>query len=135
MAVPARARPYVLRFNRFAGTFADRVPPFVVVHNVGRKTGRPYRTPVVAFAGHDDDGSRVVATPLAWGRDAGWCVNVRAAGTYTLTRRRHDYQVGDLRIVGPDEAVRLVGAGARLTNATVRPQEWIVGHMQRRPVV
>jgi deazaflavin-dependent oxidoreductase (nitroreductase family) len=129
MAVPDRARPYVRRFNRVARSCAERVPPFVVVHNVGRKTGRQYRTPVVAFAGHDEEGGRVVATPLVWGRDAGWCVNIRAAGAYTLTRRRPDYRVDHLRIVDPEVAARLVGGGARLTNAVVRPDEWIVGRL------
>ena len=132
MAVPPRLRPQVQRFNRFARRFAVRVPPFVVVHNVGRKSGRAYETPVVAFAGYDG-GTRMVATPLVWGRDAGWCVNIRAAGSYTLTRRNRRYLVDELRIVAPAEATRIVGGGARLTNALVRPHEWIVGRLRRAP--
>lgn len=134
MALPPRARPYARRFNRVARAFAERVPPFGVIHNVGRKTGTEYRTPVMAFGGHDDDAA-VVATPLAWGRDAGWCLNVRAAGAFTLTRRGREYRVDDLRLVGPDEAERLVGGGARLANTTVRPREWIVGRLRHAPVV
>jgi hypothetical protein len=41
------------------------------------------------------------------------------------------YLVDELRIVAPAEATRIVGGGARLTNALVRPHEWIVG--RRRP--
>jgi deazaflavin-dependent oxidoreductase (nitroreductase family) len=133
MAVPRRFRPQVQRFNRFARRFAVRVPPFVVVHNVGRTSGRPYETPVVAFAGYED-GTRLVATPLVWGSDAGWCLNIRAAGSYTLTRRNRQYRVDQLRIVAPDEAERIVGGGARATNAVVRPREWIVGRLRHAPV-
>ena len=134
MAVPPRIRPHVQRFNRFARRFAVRVPPFVVVHNVGRKSGRQYETPVVAFAGYDD-GTRVVAMPLAWGRDAGWCLNIRAAGSFRLTRRGRDYLVDEPRIVPADEATRIVGGGARLANAVVRPKEWIVGRLRGTPAV
>ena len=134
MAVPPRLRAPVRRFNRFARLFAVRVPPFVVVHNVGRTSGRAYETPVVAFAGYDE-GTRMVATPLAWGRDAGWCLNIRAAGEYRLTRKRRDYLVDQLRIVAPDEATRIVGGGARLTNALVRPREWVVGRLRHAPAV
>jgi len=35
--------------NPLMGTFAWLVPPLAVVHHAGRKSGRPYRTPVVAF--------------------------------------------------------------------------------------
>ncbi len=134
MAVPVRLRPQVRRFNRIARRFAGRVPPFVVVHSVGRRSGRRYETPVVAFAGYHE-GTRMVATPLVWGRDAGWCLNVRAAGSYPLTRRRRDYLVDELRIVPGAEAVRIVGRGARLAAAVVHPQEWIVGRLCPPPAV
>jgi deazaflavin-dependent oxidoreductase (nitroreductase family) len=132
MAMSPRLIPRVQRFNRFARKFAVRVPPFVVLHNVGRKSGKEYETPVVAFAGYDQ-GTRVVATPLAWGRDAAWCLNIQAAGAYTMTRRGKDYLVDELRIVGPDEARRLVGGGALLTNTVVHPEEWIVGRLRGAP--
>ncbi len=133
MAVSARARPFVRRFILRTRALAERVPPFVVVHHVGRSSGRPYLTPVVAFAGRDEDASSLVASPLVWGRDADWCRNVRRAGRYTLTRRRRDYLVDDLRIVGAAEAAGLVGLTARMTNATFRPKEWIVGRLRRAP--
>ena len=36
--------------NPIMGTFAWLVPPLAVVHHVGRKSGRRYRSPVVAFS-------------------------------------------------------------------------------------
>lgn len=132
MAMSPRLIPKVQRFNRFARRFAVRVPPFVVLHNVGRKSGTEYQTPVVAFAGYDE-GTRVVAVPLAWGRDASWCRNIQAAGSYRLTRRGKDYRVDELRIVERDDAVGLVGGGARLTNMVFRPDGWIVGRLLGAP--
>jgi len=132
MAMSPRLIPRVQRFNRFAQKFAGRLPPFVILHNVGRKSGTEYQTPVVAFAGYDQ-GTRVVACPLVWGRDSAWCLNIRAAGSYRLTRRGTDYLVDELRIVGPGEAASLVGGGARLTNTLFRPQEWIVGRLRAAP--
>ena len=47
--------PYFMRHvnrvftNPVMGTFAWLVPPLAVVHHRGRKSGRSYRTPVVAF--------------------------------------------------------------------------------------
>ena len=133
MAMSPRVKPYVRRFGGRARAFAERVPPFVVVHHVGRKSGKPYLTPVVAFAGQDEQATRVVASPLVWGSDADWCRNIRAAGSYTLTRRRREYVVDELRLVGSRDAARLVGAGARLANVTFRPKEWIVGRLQAAP--
>lgn len=134
MAVPPRALPYVRRFNRVSRRFAERVPPFVVVHNVGRKSGNQYLTPVVAFAGRDAD-VPVVAIPLAWGRDAAWCRNVLAAGSFTLTRRRREHLVDEPRIVAAADAEDLVGGRAKLANTVVRPKEWIVGRLRREPAV
>ena len=134
MAVPPRALPYVRRFNRVARGFAARVPPFVVVRNVGRTSGKQYRTPVVAFA-RRDAGATLVAIPLAWGRDASWCRNILAAGSFTLTRRGHEHLVDEPRIVPAAEAARLVGAGPAFTNVVVRPEEWIVGRLRREPTV
>ena len=134
MAVPPRLLPYVRRFNRVARRVAARVPPFVVIHNTGRTSGREYLTPVVAFAAHDERGT-VVAVPLAWGRDAGWCLNVRAAGSFTLTRRRRDHPVDALRIVPAVRVPDLVGVRGTVTNALVHPQEWLVGRLRHEPVV
>jgi len=117
------------------GVFAGRVAPLVVVHHVGRTSGREYRTPVAGFAGRDDDGVVVAATALTWGRDADWCRNALAAGRYTLTRAGRDYLVDRLRLVPAAQAERIVGPGTRLTNAVTRPQEWLVGRLRRTPAV
>jgi deazaflavin-dependent oxidoreductase (nitroreductase family) len=61
--------------NPLMGTFAWLVPPFAVIHHVGRRSGRGYRTPVVAFRSR---GGFVV--PMTYGRDVDWGRNLLAAG-------------------------------------------------------
>src|SRR5437879_10748340 len=60
--------------NPLMGTFAWLVPPLAVVHHVGRKSGRAYRSPVVAFR----SATRVVI-PMTYGRDVDWARNVVSA--------------------------------------------------------
>ena len=61
--------------NRIANRFATRLPGFGVVTNVGRKSGRPYRTPVNVF--RKPYGFLIA---LTYGRDSGWVKNILAAG-------------------------------------------------------
>jgi deazaflavin-dependent oxidoreductase (nitroreductase family) len=55
---------------------------FGVVHHQGRQSGREYMTPVVALP--TDDGFLI---PLTYGSDTDWCLNVQAAGEFTLEWR------------------------------------------------
>jgi hypothetical protein len=52
--------------NRIAIRFAARLPGFAIVTNVGRKSGRVYRTPVNVF--RKPDGFLIA---LTYGRDSG----------------------------------------------------------------
>jgi deazaflavin-dependent oxidoreductase (nitroreductase family) len=74
--------PYFMRrvnrvfTNPLMGTFAWLVPPLAVVHHVGRKSGRRYRTPVVAFRT-----AKGFVIPMTYGRDVDWARNlVKAHG-------------------------------------------------------
>lgn len=60
--------------NRVATPLLRWVPGFGVVHHVGRRSGRGYRTPVNVFV---VDGDYVVA--LTYGRETDWLRNVLAA--------------------------------------------------------
>ncbi len=134
MAVSPRLKPAMRRANDRMAAFASRVPPFAVIHHVGRSSGRPYRTPVVALASRETpNGPTLVGSPLPWGADVDWCRNIRAAGSYEITRHGRRYRVDALGLVDPDEASRLFGVGARLTALTFRPKKWIVGHLHTTP--
>jgi deazaflavin-dependent oxidoreductase (nitroreductase family) len=74
-----------------------------VVRHVGRRSGRPSRTPVVA---QPVDGGFVI--PLPYGADTDWCRNVRAAGHFVLERSGKTFDVGSLEIVAAEAVWPLV---------------------------
>jgi deazaflavin-dependent oxidoreductase (nitroreductase family) len=74
--------------NPIAIRFAARLPGFAIVTNVGRNSGRVYRTPVNVF--RKPDGFLIA---LTYGPDSGWVRNVLAAGGCQLETRRVQYQL------------------------------------------
>ena len=83
MPLPQR----LARFNRrvtnpIANRVAGRVPPLAIIVHTGRRSGRTYRTPVMAF--RDAEGGFVVA--LTYGSETDWVRNVLAAGGCELVR-------------------------------------------------
>ena len=80
--------------NRLARPLAGWLPPFALVSHTGRRSGRPYRTPVWIFRDGDRD-QWIVA--LTYGAEAEWVQNVRKRGTCTIEhrgRQRHMSVVG-----------------------------------------
>jgi deazaflavin-dependent oxidoreductase (nitroreductase family) len=87
--------------NPLLGTVAWIVPPLAVVHHVGRRSGRSYRTPVVAFRSRDG-----VVIPMTYGRDVDWARNLVHAGGGELERlggrvRLRRPRIVDLRAAEP----------------------------------
>ena len=74
--------PLVLRVS-------SRVPPFATVHHRGRRSGRPFTTPVLAFREPPSATAprkvRVIIA-LTYGSDVDWLRNVEAAGLFGLTQ-------------------------------------------------
>ncbi len=107
--------PYFIRrvnrvfTNPIMATFAWLVPPLAVVHHVGRKSGRAYRTPVLAFGGA---GGFVI--PMTYGRDVDWARNILDARRCELEQMGRRVALHNPRIVG------FTGAQSRLP-AVVRP--------------
>jgi deazaflavin-dependent oxidoreductase (nitroreductase family) len=85
--------------NPLMSTFAWLVPPLAVVHHVGRKSGRPYRTPVVAFRG----GTGFVI-PMTYGRDVDWARNLVSARGGEIAQMGQRFALARPRIVGFEEA-------------------------------
>ena len=85
--------------NPLLGTIAWLVPPMAVVHHVGRKTGRAYRSPVVAFRGRAG-----VVIPMTYGRDVDWARNVVRARGCDLAQSGRRFALRNPRIVGFDRA-------------------------------
>ncbi|HVP29353.1 MAG TPA: nitroreductase family deazaflavin-dependent oxidoreductase [Myxococcota bacterium] len=85
--------------NPLMRTFAWRVPPLAVVHHVGRKSGRAYRTPVVAFPS-----GKGFVIPMTYGRDVDWARNLVAARGGEVEQRGERVALGNPRIVDFDAA-------------------------------
>jgi deazaflavin-dependent oxidoreductase (nitroreductase family) len=95
--------------NRIQGTYAWLLPPYAVVIHRGRRSGRPYRTPVLAFTRGDR-----LAIPVLYGEDSDWVRNLVSAGRGEVVRggRRHGLLAP--RLVDAAEARRLVPFGGRV---------------------
>ena len=94
--------------NPLMMTFAGVVPPLAIVHHVGRKSGKRYRTPVVAFA--TDTG---MVIPMTYGRDVDWARNLVAAGGGEIERLGKRVHLKKPRIVDSRTANRHLPAAVR----------------------
>src|SRR5262249_37911821 len=74
--------------------------PYSVIKHIGRKSGRPYETPVIAHA--VDDGF-IIALP--YGDDVDWCRNILAAGVCTTARGGGGHRVDAPPILDPSRAL------------------------------
>ena len=88
--------------NRFFLIFAGRLSPFAIVEHVGRRSGRSYRTPILAFP---TEAGFVFA--LTYGRDVDWVRNLLAADGGTLRRKGEDVPIHGVRVVGYGEVEHL----------------------------
>ena len=94
--------------NPLMGTFAWFVPPLAVIHHVGRRSGRRYRTPVVAF--------RTAAgfvIPMTYGRDVDWARNMTHAKRCELEQMGERFALRNPRIVAFKAAEAHLPAVAR----------------------
>ncbi|QJW37150.1 nitroreductase family deazaflavin-dependent oxidoreductase [Cellulosimicrobium protaetiae] len=111
---------------------ATGVGPMAVVRHVGRRSGRPYRTPVFAFAyrAPEDPGVRVVLA-LTYGPDVDWVRNVDAAGSFELERRDERYAVDDLRRVTGEDGLRLLPGWTSAVLRRTGVDEFRTGRLRR----
>lgn len=94
--------------NRLMGPLAGLLPPLALVHHTGRKSGRAYSTPVLAF---EVEGG--LLTPLPYGTDTDWVLNLLAAGNASFDVSGREIAVANPRIVGTDEALQHLPALAQ----------------------
>jgi len=73
------------------------------LHHVGRRSGRPYTTPVVA---EPVDGGFLI--PLPYGTDVDWLRNLRAAGRATIDVHGRGYALYDPRVIDAALALPMV---------------------------
>lgn len=100
------------RFNRAVTNpiqrqYAWLLPPWVVVCHRGRRSGRLYRTPVMAFV-H----GRTLAAVVLYGERSDWVRNVLAGGGQVV-RAGRTYELVSPRVVDSRDAVG-ISAAARV---------------------
>jgi deazaflavin-dependent oxidoreductase (nitroreductase family) len=88
--------------NRVQGVYAWIVPPWAVILHRGRRSGRAYRTPVLAFR----QGETLVVA-LIYGEESDWLRNLRAAGGGQVVRGGRTYELGAPHVVETDAAAEL----------------------------
>jgi deazaflavin-dependent oxidoreductase (nitroreductase family) len=92
--------------NRIQGVYAWLVPPWAVILHQGRRSGRRYRTPVLAFK---RDHTLIVA--LLYGEESDWLRNLQA-GDGHLVRAGRTFRLASPRVVATREAAELSALSA-----------------------
>ena len=103
------------RFNRHVTNpiqrmWAGWLPLFGIVEHVGRRSGKPYRTPVNVFSA-TVDGKPGVAILLPYGPDRDWLKNLTAANGGRMRRNGKDFRISDPHVVTKAEAAAHVARG------------------------
>jgi deazaflavin-dependent oxidoreductase (nitroreductase family) len=95
--------------NRIQGLYAWLIPPWAIMVHRGRRSGRLYRTPMLAFRRN-----RTLVVALVYGEESDWLRNVRDVGGHVI-------RAGRTFVVGPPEITETNAAGSRL--ARLSPPE------------
>ena len=95
--------------NRIQGLYAWLLPPWAVILHRGRRSGRHYRTPLLAFRR-----DRTLVIALLYGQESDWLRNLRAGGGQVI-------RAGRTFTVRPPEVIDTSGAGLLL--ARLSPPE------------
>lgn len=82
--------------NRIQGVYAWLLPPWAVILHRGRRSGRRYRTPVLAFRF-----DRTLVIALLYGEESDWLRNLRA-GTGHVVRAGRTFTVGPPQVLDTD---------------------------------
>jgi deazaflavin-dependent oxidoreductase (nitroreductase family) len=103
---------WLARFNRHVTNplqrlWAGWVPTMGILEHVGRRSGKPYRTPLTVFSA-EIDGRAGLAILLTYGPDRDWLKNLTAAGGGRLQRYGKTFAVTNPRVVSKAEAARHV---------------------------
>jgi deazaflavin-dependent oxidoreductase (nitroreductase family) len=96
--------------NRIQGVYAWLVPPWAVILHRGRRSGRPYRTPLFAFRR-----GRTLVIALLYGEESEWLRNLQAGGGQVVRK-------GRTFAVQPPKVLDTSAAGAVLDRLS-RPEQ------------
>ncbi|WP_254849156.1 nitroreductase family deazaflavin-dependent oxidoreductase [Mycobacterium sp. GA-1841] len=92
--------------NPLQRLWASRLPYMAVIEHTGRKSGKAYRTPVMAFVD-----AKAISVVLNYGEKSDWVRNVQAAGNAGVVHRGKRYHLTKPRIIpATDQKARLVAS-------------------------
>jgi deazaflavin-dependent oxidoreductase (nitroreductase family) len=105
-----RVRHLITRYNkcvtnRLMLPFSGRSGSSAIVHHIGRRSGRPYATPVIAH-----QTGRDVIIPLPYGTDVDWLRNLLAAGEAVVDLEGRSLGVDEPAVVDIDDVIGLLPA-------------------------
>lgn len=106
--------------NRIARRIAARLPPLALIEHHGRRSGRTYLTPVMAWPGED-----TVTIALTYGSRVDWLANLRFAGEGTLVRAGRRHRISDPDFVPADVALDDFPAIVRAILGMLRVTEFV----------
>lgn len=89
--------------------WAGWLPAFAILEHVGRRSGKPYRTPLNVFSA-DVDGRAGVAILLTYGPNRDWLKNITAAGGGRMRRYGKTFGVANPRRLTKAEAAPYVSS-------------------------
>lgn len=95
--------------NPVARTITPWLPSLGTLEHVGRKSGKRYRTPLLAFRTHDG-----YAILIGYGLQTDWLKNVLAGGPTVLRKRGRAIALVNPLVVSKAEAAALVVPRSRL---------------------
>jgi deazaflavin-dependent oxidoreductase (nitroreductase family) len=112
--------------NRIQGLYAWLVPPWAVILHRGRRSGRPYRTPLFAFRRQ-----QTLVIALLYGHESDWLRNLQAGGGRVI-RRGRAYEVQPPKVVDTSAADELLARLSRPERAYCRLAEKLATTRTRR---
>jgi len=117
--VPVKLPRRLARINRvftnpIQGQWAWLLPPWAVICHRGRRSGRAYRTPVLAFKR-----GRKLAIVVLYGEESDWVRNVLAGGA-RVVRCGRTYDLVDTRVLDADAAEGISPLGQALGRVSGR---------------
>lgn len=112
-----RLPQWLARFNKYVTNPVQRlwagwIPLHGILLHVGRRSGTPYRTPLVVFSA-DIDGRPAVAILLTYGPNRDWLKNLNAAGGGAMQRYGKTFDVANPQVMSKAQAAPYVKAGLR----------------------
>ena len=93
---------------------------FVELEHVGRRTGRPFHVPLMAF-----DRGDVVTVALTYGRSVDWLANLRAAGGGRMHLRREVVALGPPRDLSAAEGLARMPQPPRMLLPLLGCEDWV----------